>query len=175
MFLPQLLIDHEKERARRVQCINNLRQIGLECALYASDNGNRVPRGTSSILSNMKLVSYHAPRVYRILTCPSGNKSSANSFNDTNATDTSNVSYTQQVPLLNSTNAGMLWMANLNDVVFWDQGVAGNACGPDGGVGLSWAKTSNHKGAGGNVLFTDGHVAWYTKTPTNMSLGCLNP
>jgi len=80
-----------------------------------------------------------------ILACPSSTKKPLHRW-DEDATDAAYVSYTQQVPRLNSTATGMIWMADAKAVLFWDQGVDGNACGPDGGIGLSWAATSNHKG-----------------------------
>lgn len=41
MLLPAL--GNAKEKARRVQCISNLRQQGLACALYLEDNADRFP------------------------------------------------------------------------------------------------------------------------------------
>ena len=174
LILPALSSAHEK--ARRTSCHGDLGKIGIACAVYAGDNANRLPCGTSSVFLNLALATNYLGSV-KVLVCPSSMKKPAASFSDPHATDAANISYIQQVPPLNSKSIGMR-MCNLNegaDVVFWDQGVAGNACGPDGGVGLSWAKTSNHKDAGGNVLFNDGHVAWCSQTPTNMTLGCLNP
>ncbi|MCG3149472.1 MAG: hypothetical protein PCFJNLEI_02934 [Verrucomicrobiae bacterium] len=155
---------------RRIQCLTNLKQIGLACAAYAGDYANRLPCGNDSVFLNVALMSNHLGSV-KTLVCPPSTKKPATGFNDTRATDAANVSYTQQA----APSTGMTWQANANAVLFWDQGVAGNPCGPTGGIGLSWAATGNHKTFGGNVLFNDGHAAFNNKTPTNMPLGCLNP
>jgi len=169
-LLSSLIPARPSEKARRTQCLNNLRQIGLASAQYASDYGDRLPSGKNSVFENAMLLSNVLGSV-KVLVCPSSPKKAATGFEDVRATDTANVSYTQQAAL----TTGMIWKANAGEVLFWDQGVAGNPCGPSAGIGLSWAKTSNHKGAGGNVLFGDGHVSFQIKTPTNMPLGCLNP
>jgi prepilin-type processing-associated H-X9-DG protein len=155
---------------RRTPCINNLKQIGLALAQYSSDYADRLPYGGDSVFSNMALSSayFQSPK---ILICPNGKKRPSASFQVSHPTDALYVGYAYQV----SSTTSLVWQADANDVVMWDQGVAGNACGPNGAVGLSWAPTSSHKGIGGNVVFNDGHVAWQTVTPTNMTLGCQNP
>ena len=41
MLLPALSKAREKSRA--ISCVNNLKQIGVQCALYASDNDDNIP------------------------------------------------------------------------------------------------------------------------------------
>ena len=41
MLLPALSKAREKSRA--IACVSNLKQIGVQCALYASDNDDNIP------------------------------------------------------------------------------------------------------------------------------------
>ena len=50
MLLPALA--SAKERAKRTQCINNLRQMNLGCTVYASDNDDKFPSWGQKIGSN---------------------------------------------------------------------------------------------------------------------------
>jgi prepilin-type N-terminal cleavage/methylation domain-containing protein/prepilin-type processing-associated H-X9-DG protein len=44
-----------KESGRAIQCLNNLRQIGLAVRLYADDNGDALPRSQHSAFANNQL------------------------------------------------------------------------------------------------------------------------
>ena len=149
-----------REKARRTQCMNNLREVGMACQMYSRDNSDRLPCGTASVFSNLAFSAKYIASP-KVLDCPSSRKIPAASFRDPTATDAANVSYSQSA----NSATGTVAQADPNDWEFWDQGV----------VGLRWAAPSNHKGAGGNVLFGDVHIAWQSQAPTNVTLGCLNP
>ena len=85
MLLPALA--GAKERARRIACINNMRQIGVASMMYVDDNEGRLPprthpnrwpnrlfsgylgtAPTASVVANPADSSFHE---YRLLVCPS--------------------------------------------------------------------------------------------------------
>jgi len=43
-------VQRGRQKARETQCINNVRQIGLACQLYAADNNGLYPTGTPAQL-----------------------------------------------------------------------------------------------------------------------------
>jgi prepilin-type N-terminal cleavage/methylation domain-containing protein/prepilin-type processing-associated H-X9-DG protein len=66
LLLPSLAA--AKARARGIQCVSNLRQIGVGCALYAGDNNDALPQSSHQGASWIgKLEPYGVTLVYR---CP---------------------------------------------------------------------------------------------------------
>jgi prepilin-type N-terminal cleavage/methylation domain-containing protein/prepilin-type processing-associated H-X9-DG protein len=150
MLLPALA--SAREKARRTQCLNNLKQVGLGIAQYSQDYQDKAPYNSDTpdvVMSHMALAS-NVLGSAKVLQCPSGTKPATNLFDATSAND-NNVSYAYQT--------GLVWQANADDIVMLDSmGAAGNYI-----LNSPWLATSNHKLAGGNILYNDGHVEFKNK------------
>jgi prepilin-type N-terminal cleavage/methylation domain-containing protein/prepilin-type processing-associated H-X9-DG protein len=168
MLLPAL--NAAREKARRTQCLNNLKQIGLGIAMYADTSGDRTPfqfapfdseaSGSFALLSNT--VNSTA-----IFVCPSSSSQKrASDFSSANfkAAAHENISYNYVT--------GVVWQADADQVLVSDRGAGGPAAAPDAAVGKTWDTlpgNSPHKDSGGNVLYNDGHVEWKTKVPNSVT------
>lgn len=69
MLLPAL--GRAKESGRRIQCVNNERQLGLSLRMYADDNDNYDPPRSSAQRWSQALFPYY--KTLNILVCPSDN------------------------------------------------------------------------------------------------------
>ena len=178
MLLPALA--SAREKARRTQCLNNLKQLGLAIAQYSGDYSDRTPAagvasGTSALTTNLSLASTYLGTP-KGLACPSGGKLAVSTWSG--CLD-ANLSYAYQGAGQNG-NTNMVWMADPNDIVAWDSRVGASVAGGNASTiftatNATWNAASAHKGAGGNILFNDSHVGWATKMPTNATNGYLDP
>ena len=121
-----------REKARRTQCMNNLKQIGLALAQYTSDNNDQLPvrQWCDTLIHSRYLAS---PRV---LQCP--------------ADPAAKCAY-----VFNKNMLGGVWQSDPELVVALDGDRGWNAVVS----GPAELPQSVHR-TGCNVLFNDGHVAW---------------
>ena len=154
MLLPAL--NAAREKARRANCLSNVKQIGLAIALYADIYAGRTPYDGSASGGN-SLASYqtlsNTTDSAKILFCPSDQRTGAKAeASFANVSATQNLSY--------SLTPDQQWQSSFPDSILAADRITSTA------VASAWGGASfNHKGVGGNVLFNDGHVEFKATLP----------
>ena len=138
-----------KENAKRANCKNNLKQIGLAFGQYCDDFENRMPSkgnsGDQNLIDATALLTNYYSNSTRLWVCPSS----------TNTIYTSTIS--AGIPVANisySWNPGSTWQNPTAMAMLWDRGGAGLFASSN----QVWSAGSAHKSDGGCVLWNDGHV-----------------
>ena len=158
MLLPAL--NQAREKARRANCLSNLKQIGLGIAMYADNYNGRVPLNnlnTPNLGASFNLLSNTITSA-KIYTCPSDSsrKLTASYPLDTSVSANSNISYAY-CPFI-------IWQDQPDSILALDRMASATASAYT--KGAKWLVSGGvngpapHKDAGGNVLYNDGHVAW---------------
>ena len=154
MLLPAL--NAAREKARRANCLSNLKQVGLANAMYADIYAGRCvwvgTATTGNSIPSLKLLSNTTDSA-KILFCPSDQKLSGGVAESSFASITSlHTSY--------SIPCGQLWQSQYPDSILALDRISATAANSGfGGV------AGNHKGVGGNILFNDGHVEFKATIP----------
>ena len=154
MLLPALA--RAREQARRIECMSNLRQLGVACHMYATDWNESFPDEITNVLFAKQLADNGYVDAGGIFVCPSSadtaiaiTKGGDHTFQSTN------ISYFYHHSLTESSGSDTPLLA--------DQWASGG----------SWTTASNHKTDGGNVNYVDGHVDWQGRStwPTTNGSG----
>jgi prepilin-type processing-associated H-X9-DG protein len=123
------------ETANRVKCASNQRQIGQAILLYANEHGGKYPdRLEDLFLAGADVVS-------ELFCCPSSNDEKA-------------LGQTMAEIAANLSQPGRL------SYVYLGKGLT-TSSPPE--TPVLYEPIANHDNDGGNVLFADGHVEWYSR------------
>ena len=189
LLLPAL--SAAKERARSVQCVSNLRQIGLGMKMYADDANGLYPKSGAIIPWNQVYPDaptnswmqqiYHFTQNTNVYHCPANArfpKDQQSPFNYFNSGRAAFVTAGSFVPVDEKQIRFPSAFVLSGDTVWSTFGIpdtdidadkddyvnncVGNAAGPDSTT-MEW----QIHGKGQNILFTDGHVKWYNGYNTN--------
>lgn len=162
MLLPVLAT--AKERARRAQCLSNLKQIGLGIAMYADISGNHVcwngGANATTAVTSFGLLSNTITST-KIFWCPSSN------------TETSTATFPMVGKNLSYCLVPAIFWQDYPDSILAFDRIDQNGTVSTYASGSPWTSVSPHKTAGGNVLFNDGHVEWKAALPSLPGTGTI--
>lgn len=120
-----------RERANRIKCASNLRQIGQGVLMYANDHGGTLPPDLKTVVRG----EYDG----MVLACP--------------ATDHDDGSWGHPEDRIRAR-----WLPETVSYVYLGAGLRSTL---PADVVVAYERPENHDGAGMNLLFNDGHVEWF--------------
>lgn len=135
-----------RERARRIQCLNCLRQIGLGVKAYAADHQNLFPEGGAGTVSvHFRLLSNYVGNAGQIFKCPTDH----------------DKTLTNRVDSIEDWNISYCYVRGLNDSapidtpVAFDRGLAGTAAD-----GYPLASFANQRWSGPHTRHSEDYNRW---------------
>jgi len=144
MLLPALA--RAREGARRISCLNNLSQIGKALHMYAQDYSEEFPEIDSTNYDDggdvLGLLYPNYAGDLRLFLCASSDSSTPT---QTGGNGT----------ILTGDGSDYSYKDGLDETAASDTAIAA-----DRGAGDGLEETDNHKTAGVNVLYVDGHIKW---------------
>jgi len=149
MLLPAL--NRARESARRIKCLNNIRQISIASHLYAADHREVFPSGNN--IQNWAVELYpDYTEDYNMFLCPSMNTTPGSPVTDA----TCDYAFVKSLKESDPADSFMLC----------DEPSSVDAT--NGRVTFS-DTVSNHRSDGGNFGFVDGHVTWISTNAAGAS------
>ena len=162
-----------RERARRVTCMNNLREIGNGCVMYSGDFGEYYPsvrapgtQTTRPMASLALLFDQYVPS-RKTFRCPS----TTDSCDDMQPGDSlqphgsgATATERRQCSYAYDDTRGV---NTPSDIVVAGDAAASSGTGGGGGGTVTSRNSENHWGEGQNVLMYGGNTVLWTPTPKN--------
>lgn len=154
----QPYLNRQREHARRMTCLNNLKSLGFAFRLYAGDNEDNYPTDPNwTTLGSFGLLTNNYMTAYKSWMCPSDTSIRKGSSITPFTRD--NVSYAYNA-------------FGLKESVASDTPLMADRTSGDIRSTTPWANNRwTHKTAGGNVLYADGHVEFRKTLPVPMYNG----
>lgn len=140
-----------REKARRANCLGNLHCCTLSFYMYSDIFSGKPPLDNHmTIVGSFQLLS-NVSSTAKLLFCPSDSRKGARaeaSYSNLTARSIS-YSYVPNLELYNDRTNVILWLDRIYTMEQGDK----------------WPADGNHRSAGGNVAFTDGHAEFFHKLP----------
>ena len=151
MLLPAL--NRARESARRIKCLNNVRQVSIASHLYAADHREIFPSGNTIQNWAVELFPDYTED-FNMFLCPS------NSTNGSITVDDASCDYAFVSGLKESDPADSFMLCDEPQATI-----------PSNGQVVYDETISNHRDDGGNFGFVDGHVTWISSNGAGPSSG----